>query len=1544
MGTTLTAQNTCATALPAAEGLNTYAALTGGGASNVCFGGGATNAAWYTYTPAENGQLSVYSCGTTDSRLSVYSGSCAGLVCEDSNDDAGMAYPCQTGGFAAGIGPLNVIGGVTYFIEWDDRWSSLGVDWTLGFVGGVPGCTDPAAPNYDPNATDDDGSCLPACADNVVVLTLIDSFGDGWNGAIYTITDLATSTVVSTGTLPNPPGDELELFLCLPDGCYNLVVTGGTFPVEVGWTLAGVDGGPLSGGANVDLDFSINNLACSVFGCVNPLAINYDMDATDDDGSCIVPTCVDPPLTVNLCYDNSQVYSFYYEPLNPGDEVIIQFLQGTVESSVWDQLVIYDGDNVGAPVLFANPTITIQLADLALQSTLGNGILITLSTDGSFSCATTGTFIPWQYEVYCGNPVLSCGALVIWDCGFDPDSPEYEQIVLDDPFCCNVEWDGFCQEAYELIGGLPNPAPECGPNAGCIDPLATNYDPGAAADDGSCQFCNGDPLLQINMTDNLNVSWSGATYTIVNVANGTTVASGSLETALTGNPFSNGTDLACIAPGCYLFNVSGGTFPAAIGWSITDNFGNFYGDGSGNVSNFPLAVFDGDCGFQGCTDEDALNYAPSASVDDGSCIFPPANDLVCNATAVQCGETYPGSLDLSSDDEGLIGTVCGTVPVESGGVWYEFNPASDQQVTASTCNAADGDTKIHVFVGAPDCTNLVCLGGNDDGVGCANFTSEFTFAAQTGFNYFIYVSQFTFGGVFAPAPISFDLSITCTDCLSGVVSNDVCADATPLISEATVNTNSCCMNASGAPNFVAGAFATAYDQFFVFNTGTFDSIELNVLNVDGQPIAIMFYDGDCNTLDDLGATVFFVGQAILSGTVLANLFGGPLQPNTDYYFSLFTLTPDECGSLDVTVTGINFGCTDPTATNFDPTANENDGSCDYTGVTPDNDDCTGAIVLGCDDSIIGSTGGGTGGTFVSDCLPGSGTVSCAVAPPAGVDPGSACYESTVLDDPFCCETGWDAFCQGFYDACAGGCGIEVWYQFVGTGDIVTFSACGSEIAAGVAVYESTDCNGPFTPVAPIAESEPCDFFNADDDSPTILSDLGTNYFVVVTSSSQGTFQLDVTCVEAVIACTNPVAYNYNPLANIDSGDCDFFSETCVGNPAGVPVQLLMWDNFGDGWNDATYSITDGFGTVVASGDIDAALYSEDENNFVGAEFGFDLLCLDEACFTITVGGGTWDAEISWSIVDELGNEIIGAGTPVGGGGAGVFDFIIGNAVCGCTNDGACNFNPDATSEDGSCEFETCAGCTDISACNYDADATIDDGSCCFENCVTINLNDISGGFIEIYTIDGTLAASLTGSGGGGAGCAADPGCDADPNSAQYATVTTNDPFCCNTTWDFVCQNAYLGIGGQPNPACLGGGEPDPNVFCLSDGCYYVVSEGATWTIFGVNGGFIAGAEASAADFVTFSVGAITCLVGCAEPIACNYDPAATVPDCSLCEYASCLGCTYEEGMNYDPAATIDDGSCDIQAQSDCPADLNGDGLINAVDLSIFLGSFGTTCP
>lgn len=56
------------------------------------------------------------------------------------------------------------------------------------------------------------------------------------------------------------------------------------------------------------------------------------------------------------------------------------------------------------------------------------------------------------------------------------------------------------------------------------------------------------------------------------------------------------------------------------------------------------------------------------------------------------------------------------------------------------------------------------------------------------------------------------------------------------------------------------------------------------------------------------------------------------------------------------------------------------------------------------------------------------------------------------------------------------------------------------------------------------------------------------------------------------------------------------------------------------------------------------------------------------------------------------------------------------------------------------------------------------------------------------------------------------------------------------------------------------------------------------------------------------------------------------------------GCTYANATNYNASATSDDGSCQFDCVSTCPADLNGDGLVNFADLSLFLSTYGSVCP
>ena len=56
------------------------------------------------------------------------------------------------------------------------------------------------------------------------------------------------------------------------------------------------------------------------------------------------------------------------------------------------------------------------------------------------------------------------------------------------------------------------------------------------------------------------------------------------------------------------------------------------------------------------------------------------------------------------------------------------------------------------------------------------------------------------------------------------------------------------------------------------------------------------------------------------------------------------------------------------------------------------------------------------------------------------------------------------------------------------------------------------------------------------------------------------------------------------------------------------------------------------------------------------------------------------------------------------------------SIPGCTDENALNYNPNATVDDGSCEYDTVIpGCTDPGAINFNPNANQDDGSCVYDD-------------------------------------------------------------------------------------------------------------------------------------------------------------------------------------------------------------------------------------
>eukprot|EP00605_Chrysophyceae_sp_TOSAG23-4_P002105 GSChrysophyteH1.ASY1.ANO1.2331.1 assembled CDS len=87
------------------------------------------------------------------------------------------------------------------------------------------------------------------CSNGLTQFTMFDDEEDGWNDAYYAIVDENTGETVSDSYDALYDGHyKGERYHCLPDGCYNLIVTEGRYHGEIAWVLGDNPGG-IGGGS-----------------------------------------------------------------------------------------------------------------------------------------------------------------------------------------------------------------------------------------------------------------------------------------------------------------------------------------------------------------------------------------------------------------------------------------------------------------------------------------------------------------------------------------------------------------------------------------------------------------------------------------------------------------------------------------------------------------------------------------------------------------------------------------------------------------------------------------------------------------------------------------------------------------------------------------------------------------------------------------------------------------------------------------------------------------------------------------------------------------------------------------------------------------------------------------------------------------------------------------------------------------------------------------------------------------------------------------------
>jgi hypothetical protein len=135
-------------------------------------------------------------------------------------------------------------------------------------------------------------------------------------------------------------------------------------------------------------------------------------------------------------------------------------------------------------------------------------------------------------------------------------------------------------------------------------------------------------------------------------------------------------------------------------------------------------------------------------------------------------------------------------------------------------------------------------------------------------------------------------------------------------------------------------------------------------------------------------------------------------------------------------------------------------------------------------------------------------------------------------------------------------------------------------------------------------------------------------------------------------------------------DASCFYPMCPSNP--VTYTLNMYDSFNDGWDGSSWT---------ATSDVSGAVYGPYTITYFQGGFNSETFTSSDACFTITMGGGSYLSEHTWTLLDGSLDTIVSAGDP--------YSDSFGTCISGCTDQSATNYNPLATQNDGSCVFPPC---------------------------------------------------------------------------------------------------------------------------------------------------------------------------------------------------------------------------------------------------------------